>query len=75
MAAARRRPILAGAGTADPRGGLTHRQDQAGGTGRGRRSSPMATKVKVASVTFIVASLARSRRQTSTWMRRDERPT
>ena len=43
--------------------------------GRGRPWSSMATKVKVASVTFMVVSLARSRRQTSTWMRRDERPT
>ena len=46
-----------------------------GGITRGRRSGPIATKVKSPSVTFMVSSPSRSRRQTSTWMPMEVRPT
>ena len=45
------------------------------GTGRGRPSSSRATKVKTASVTRLRSSLCRSRRQASTRMRSEVRPT
>ena len=46
-----------------------------GGTGRGRPLSSMATKVKLASVTFSRACVWKRRAQASTWIFIEVRPT
>ena len=53
---------------------LSSRDYNLPGKGLGLRSSPMATKVKIACVTFCVSSPNRSRRQASTLILMDVRP-